>query len=473
MTAVCLTSHVVDGRTKITQDKYLPVCAYVCFSNCPFKHLLSLFSRNAHAQVFPFPSADPHSVLNGSHQSFPSNGDANNIAKTLQDSLSSSSQSGVQTLHRPSTPNMLNGKNSSVKGGVCFESTSSNLGQSPGNKTPPVPIKAAHTNLIPVPLPRTAVSVVPRGTGGGLRSQESPTFLRNVRKEATTSLAAPCRESDSSSHKPSPGRFSSTAPSSPRIRGPSLQRRSPSPMRHQHLPNADVPQRLRTPDVAGSTRVLPPLSPNISRRGNSGTQDLMSTPTSQGLTPKSIPRSPQGPRKHVAPSKAEAIRPRCAQGPSTLSGMDKEPSARLLRPGSGCSSTPGVGSLPGSSPLASPRSQRKTPCMTVTGSSSKDQNFARPYTRERKNSITEITDNEDDLLEYHRWQREERLREQEMEKQVGWVHASHTFSNQLNSGDFDLRSRQMTLSCFYKEVVCMIGAAINTADVVSAVGYCV
>lgn len=420
MTAVCLTSHVVDGRTKITQDKYLPPCAYVCFSNCPFKCLLSLFSRNAHAQVFLFPSADPRSVLNGSHQSFPSNGDANNIAQTLQDSLSSSSQSGVQTLHRPSTPNMLNGKNSSVKGSVCFESTSSNLGQSPGNKTPPVPIKAAHTNLIPVPLPRTAVSVAPRGTGGGLRSQESPTFLRSVRKEATT------RESDSSSHKPSPTRFSSTAPSSPRTRGPSLQRRSPSPMRHQHLPNADVPQRLRTPDMAGSTRVLPPLSPNISRRGNSGTQDLMSTPTSQGLTPKSIPRSPQGPRKHVAPSKAEAIRPRCAQGPSALSGMDKEPSARLLRPGSGCSLTPGVGSLPGSSPLASPRSQRKTPCMTVTGSSSKEQNFVKPYTRERKNSITEITDNEDDLLEYHRWQREERLREQEMEKQVGWLHTFHT-----------------------------------------------
>eukprot|EP00066_Takifugu_rubripes_P020584 XP_011609850.1 PREDICTED: pleckstrin homology-like domain family B member 1 isoform X1 [Takifugu rubripes] len=361
--------------------------------------------------------SDPHSVLNGSHQYFPSNGDANNIAKTLQDSLCSSSQSGVQTLHRPSTPNMLNGKNSSVKGGVCFENTSSNLGQSPGNKTPPVPIKAAHTNLNPVPLPRTAVLVAPRGTGGGLRTQESPKFLRNVRKEATTSLAAPCRESDSSSHKPSPVRFSSTAPSSPRIRGPSLQRRSPSPMRNQHLSNADVPQRLRTPDMAGSTRVLPPLSPNISGRGNSGTQDLMSTPTSQGLTPKSIPRSPQGPRKHVAPSKAEAIRPRCAQSPSALSGMDKEPSARLLRPGSGCSFTPGVGSLPGSSPLASPRSQRKTPCMTVTGSSSKDQNFVKPYTRERKNSITEITDNEDDLLEYHRWQREERLREQEMEKQ--------------------------------------------------------
>lgn len=39
-----------------------------------------------------------------------------------------------------------------------------------------------------------------------------------------------------------------------------------------------------------------------------------------------------------------------------------------------------------------------------------------PIPRERKNSITEISDNEEDLLEYHRRQRQERLREQEMER---------------------------------------------------------
>lgn len=39
-----------------------------------------------------------------------------------------------------------------------------------------------------------------------------------------------------------------------------------------------------------------------------------------------------------------------------------------------------------------------------------------PVPRERKNSITEISDNEDDLLEYHRRQHQERLREQEMER---------------------------------------------------------
>lgn len=415
LTILCLTCHVIDVRTKITQYRYLHVSAYVCFCNCPLNGLLSLFSWNAHAQVLLSPSADPHSVLNGSHQSFPRNGDCktNNIAKNLQDSSSSSSQSGVQPRQRPSTPNMLNGKSGSVN-----KDGSSHLGQSPVNKTPPVPVKAAHTNLTPVPLPRTAVSVASRGTGGGLRSQESPKFSRNVRKEATTSLAGPCRESDCSSRKPSPVTFSSMAPSSPRVRGPSLQRRSPSPMRRQQLSHADTPQRLRTSDMTGATRELPPLSPHMSSKGNSGMQGLISSPTSQGLAPKSVPRSPQGSCKHTAPSKAEAVRPLCAQSPSSLPGMDKDPGARLLRPGSGCAVTPAMGSLPGSSPLASPGSQRKTPCWTVTGSHSKDQSFMKPYKRERKNSITEISDNEDDLLEYHRWQREERLREQEMEKQV-------------------------------------------------------
>ena len=67
-----------------------------------------------------------------------------------------------------------------------------------------------------------------------------------------------------------------------------------------------------------------------------------------------------------------------------------------------------LGSLTGASPRQSPRAQRKL--------SSGDLRV--PVTRERKNSITEISDNEDDLLEYHRRQRQERLREQEMERLV-------------------------------------------------------
>lgn len=95
-----------------------------------------------------------------------------------------------------------------------------------------------------------------------------------------------------------------------------------------------------------------------------------------------------------------------AQSPAALSGLDKESSAQQIRAGL-------------SSPLPSPKGQRKTSCVAATGPSSQEKKLTKPYTRERKNSISEISDNEDDLLEYHRWQKEERLREQEMEKQVG------------------------------------------------------
>ncbi|KAJ8368237.1 hypothetical protein SKAU_G00082650 [Synaphobranchus kaupii] len=69
-----------------------------------------------------------------------------------------------------------------------------------------------------------------------------------------------------------------------------------------------------------------------------------------------------------------------------------------------------LGSLPGSSPLSSPRGQRK-----MSGGV-REMRAPHPGMRERKNSISEISDNEDELLEYHRRQREERLREQEMER---------------------------------------------------------
>lgn len=70
-----------------------------------------------------------------------------------------------------------------------------------------------------------------------------------------------------------------------------------------------------------------------------------------------------------------------------------------------------LGSLPGSSPVASPRTHRKM-----------SSGRPHPGMRERKNSISEISDNEDELLEYHRRQREERLREQEMERLVSQEH---------------------------------------------------
>lgn len=353
---------------------------------------------------------DSQSILNGNHQSFSSNGDSktNNMAKNLQDTLvlkvAPSSGSGKQ---KPNVPNMLNGKNGSMKEEAIYENSSSFRTQNLGNKTPPVPARSAHINHTPVPHPRTSLSLAPSGTTIGQRAQQSPKLVRNARAEATSSLTLPSRGSgqstENSCQKPSPVKFSPTAPSSPRVRGSSLQKRSPSPMREPPLSHVEVPQRLRTPEPTGSTRERPPSSPFMSHRGTSGPQ---------GLTAIPIPDSPQGPRKLVAPSKAEAMRALYAQSPSSLSGLEKESGGRQLKP----AIKPGLGSLSGSSPLASPHSQRKTPCMSMTGSSSKEQSLVKPYTRERKNSISAISDNEDELLEYHRWQREERLREQEMEK---------------------------------------------------------
>ncbi|XP_065818980.1 pleckstrin homology-like domain family B member 1 isoform X4 [Labrus bergylta] len=346
---------------------------------------------------------DIHSVLNGNYQSPTSNGDSknNNLAKNLQDSLvlkASSSSGSKLPIRQNSPPNMLNGRNGSTTEDSCgFR------GQNLGNKTPPVPSRSPQINSAPVPHPRGTLSVAGSGTSEGLRAQESPKLLRNVRAEATSS-PTPSRGSGHSTENskiPSPAKFSPAAPSSPRVRGSSLQKRSPSPMRDLHHSHVDVPQRIRTPEPAGSTsrRNLPPHSPYASRKG---------TPGLQGTAP--VPESPQGHRKQTA-SKAEAMRVMYAQSPLSHPELEKEPGGKQTRPGDTMS---GLGSMSGLSPFSSPQGKRKTPCMT--GSSSKDQSITKPYTRERKNSISKISDNEDELLEYHRWQREERLREQEMEK---------------------------------------------------------
>ncbi|KAM6907781.1 LOW QUALITY PROTEIN: pleckstrin homology-like domain family B member 1 [Xenentodon cancila] len=356
-------------------------------------------------------SSDLHSSSNGNHESFSSNDDAklNKVARNLQDSLvlkasSPSSGFGRQPL-QPSPSDLLNGRNiSTSKTSVQEHNSSISLSQNVGTKALPVPVRAPHSNQAPVPHPRTPQFVAFSGTSGAQRAQENPQPLRNIKAEATPSPSPHVRrsgqetESSSLSQKPSSVKFSLTAPSSPRLRDSSVQKRSHSPMRHQGS-YGDVLQR---PTGSNSLRELPPPSPQMSSRG---------TPGSQG-----VPESPQAHRKLTAPSKTEAMRAQHGQGPSSLPGLDKESGSKPLRPSPGSAVMSSLGSGSGMSPLASPHNQRKPPCMSVKGSAIKEGNFVKPYTRERKNSISEISDNEDDLLEYHRWQREERLREQEMEK---------------------------------------------------------
>ncbi|CAB1347773.1 unnamed protein product [Coregonus sp. 'balchen'] len=176
--------------------------------------------------------------------------------------------------------------------------------------------------------------------------------------------------------------------------------------------------------VGGSSmKELPPLSPSMARRG---------VPVHPGALPGSIPtlRTPESPSSSLGklgvPESPRLLRKACsppedqfggsvvrARSPSPTSGlmmMESGGGGRKASFGNALSPAYSLGSLPGSSPLASPRGHRK-----MSGGP-REQRGPHPGMRERKNSISEISDNEDELLEYHRRQREERLREQEMER---------------------------------------------------------
>ncbi|XP_044059886.1 pleckstrin homology-like domain family B member 1 isoform X7 [Siniperca chuatsi] len=165
-----------------------------------------------------------------------------------------------------------------------------------------------------------------------------------------------------------------------------------------------------------SMRELPPLSPSMARRGVPvlpgalpGTIPNLRTPDSPSSLGKFVPESPRLRRKSGSTSEE----PMCSRG---IRARSPSPTSMMMEGGGGAgvrkasfgnslSPAYSLGSLPGSSPVSSPRTHRK-------------MSAGRPHPgmRERKNSISEISDNEDELLEYHRRQREERLREQEMER---------------------------------------------------------
>uniref|UniRef100_A0A8C2JMQ3 Pleckstrin homology-like domain, family B, member 1b n=1 Tax=Cyprinus carpio TaxID=7962 RepID=A0A8C2JMQ3_CYPCA len=185
---------------------------------------------------------------------------------------------------------------------------------------------------------------------------------------------------------------------------------------HPHPRTLQPPEspRLARRNLEGSSmRELPPLSPSIARRGvpvlPGALPGTLRTPESP--SPRMVPESPRLRRKAGSPTE-EPLSPRGmrARSPSPTSGLMGEGSGWKGSVGNSLSSAFSLGSLPGSSPRSSPRSHRKM------SAGHRDLRMPHPGMRERKNSITEISDNEDDLLEYHRRQREERLREQEMER---------------------------------------------------------
>ncbi|KAM9659349.1 pleckstrin homology-like domain family B member 1 isoform 1-T1 [Trichechus inunguis] len=350
---------------------------------------------------------------------------------------------------------------SPASSGSCASHSPS--GQEPGPSMPPlVPARSSSYHLAlqpPQPRPSSAhPSESPRLSRKGGHERPPSPGLRGLLTDspAATVLAEARRATESPrlggqlpmvaislSEYPTSGARSqpTSIPGSPKFQPPvpaprnkigTLQDRPPSPFREppgiERVLTTSPSRQLvgRTFSDGSATRTLqPPESPHLSRRGLDSMREL--PPLSPSLSRRAVSPMPARttPDPKLTREVAESSRPRrwAAHGASpedfslTLgarSHRTRSPSPTLgesLAPRKGSfsgrlSPAYSLGSLTGASPRQSPRAQRKL--------SSGDLRV--PVTRERKNSITEISDNEDDLLEYHRRQRQERLREQEMER---------------------------------------------------------
>ncbi|XP_069597141.1 pleckstrin homology-like domain family B member 1 isoform X14 [Ranitomeya imitator] len=244
-------------------------------------------------------------------------------------------------------------------------------------------------------VPSLIPPVVPHRTSSFSHSLPRPTpiyggsslDLRSSRGMGGNSLISP----------PSPGASTRmgglSVPSSPLLGSKfqhSIMDRPSSPYRQlvgvaRSLPPESPRLARKNPE---SMRNLPPLSPSLSRRAISGSSNAVLE------SPSRVPDSPRAPaRRRVGSASSPGSednfsRPIRDRSPSPSSFH--EISRRL---------TPAYSQGSLVSPNQSPKSQRKAHIL-----------------RERKNSISDISDNQEDLLDYHRRQREERLREQEMER---------------------------------------------------------
>ncbi|POI32699.1 hypothetical protein CIB84_003550 [Bambusicola thoracicus] len=321
--------------------------------------------------------------------------------------LSSPASSGGYTSHSPSSQE----QGPAVPPVVPLRSSSYNHAVQPPTQRPPPPPYGGPSDTRPAESPRAW-----RGT---LDSPAVPHPLGEHR-------AGGPRAQPPGSPRAAPRTLGSSVP---RVRT-ALQERPPSPFREPRDPPAPGRQSAARllPDAAGSAhgsqsgrglqppespraarrnvesmRELPPLSPSLSRRAASP-RAAPDAPSPQPRLGREVPGSPRTRRKgHEEPSPAGGRNSRAGSPSSPLS---TEPSARRPSFSSCLSPAHSLGSLAVPSPRQSPRAQRKL---------SGDVRLPAGV-RERKNSITEISDNEDDLLEYHRRQREERMREQEMER---------------------------------------------------------
>ncbi|KAM6432305.1 pleckstrin homology-like domain family B member 1 isoform 1-T1 [Liasis olivaceus] len=323
----------------------------------------------------------------------------------------------------------------------CRSPSSSGCRDQAPTLPPAVPVRSSsycHAALLPHGGPRPDPLNSPTGSLSSACSSGSPQGERRVRRDGPTS-PLPSRRARPPVENPHPSQRSSPLPKenplgSPRPQSPNspplastfqlpstlrnkpaaLQERAPSPF--QEMPPASpsrpgksncqasepagvaahpgrAPQPPESPrfsrPVLESLRELPPLSPALGRRAASP-----APPSSLPLQGK-LGESPRGWWREGSSASTSCLRGR-SPSPSRLPG---EPTQRKT-----LSSASSLGSL--ILPSDSPQLTRK-----------RSGGFqALGPTRERKQSISELSGHENDLLEYHRWQRQERLREQEMER---------------------------------------------------------
>nr|XP_034996107.1 pleckstrin homology-like domain family B member 1 isoform X8 [Zootoca vivipara]XP_034996108.1 pleckstrin homology-like domain family B member 1 isoform X8 [Zootoca vivipara]XP_034996109.1 pleckstrin homology-like domain family B member 1 isoform X8 [Zootoca vivipara] len=348
-------------------------------------------------------------------------------------------------------------------------SSSSCASHSPGTQDqgpalpPVVPVRSSsfnHTML----TPHGGASLdLPSSTGGPnpTRGPGSPRMARRATQESPRS-PTPSRRARPSGENPRPGPRSSPppalpaslseslpgsprvqpptsprlapkfqSPSTPRTKATALQERPPSPFREARDTPAGTSRQglgkgFPPAEPAGfvplsqSSRALqPPESPRLSRRPLESMREL--PPLSPALSRRAVSPAPHG----GPPVQAKAGEPPCgwrrepledltSASFSCLRGRSPSPTLLSREPGqrkpsyaTGLSPAYSLGSLTSASPRQSPRLHRKL---------SGGLELTPGPLRERKHSISELSGDEGELREYHRWQRQERLREQEMER---------------------------------------------------------
>ncbi|XP_018097484.1 pleckstrin homology-like domain, family B, member 1 S homeolog isoform X12 [Xenopus laevis] len=359
-----------------------------------------------------YPSESSSSLLNGSRdatypRTVPSHTSlVSSIEKNLQDIMDSLVLEGPAPLSRKLSQTSLNNitlmTNGEGRRHMLSPQTSPPYSNSGYDNTFPSPLSSPGSGSLTSPSPGqdagtpTAPPVVPLRTSSFSHSlsRPVPTYggsnldLRSNRSAGSGSLLSP-------SSPATGGRMGGLSmPSSPLFGSKfhhQITDRPTSPFRQVVGPTRSLPPespRLGRKNLE-SMRDLPPLSPSMPRRSSSSSFKPASD------SPSRVPDSPSTlGRRRVG----SASSPGTENNTNTRQVRERSPSPSSLQETSR-RLTPAysMGSL--GTPSQSPRAQRKGPML-----------------RERKNSISEISGNQEELMDYHRRQREERLREQEMER---------------------------------------------------------